>query len=97
LSTKVTELIALGIAIAARSDCCISYHIHDALGAGASHEEIMEAVGVAVLMGGAISAVYGAEALEALRQFEVQGVASGRRDRQIQREVKEVAAPARWD
>ena len=35
LSTKMKELIALGIAISVRCDGCVSYHVHDALSAGA--------------------------------------------------------------
>jgi AhpD family alkylhydroperoxidase len=70
LSTKSKELIALGIAIVIRCDGCIAYHVHDALKAGASREEIVETIGVAVLMGGGPAAVYGSEALEALEQFE---------------------------
>ena len=73
LSTKVKELIALGIAIAARCDGCIAYHVHDALRAGATRKEILEAIGVAILMGGGPAAMYGAEAFEALEQFETAG------------------------
>jgi len=73
LSAKIKELIALGIAITVRCDGCLSYHVHDALKAGAKREEILETIGVAILMGGGPSAVYGAEALEALEQFEAQG------------------------
>lgn len=72
LTTKVKELIALGIAIAVHCDGCISYHIHDALKAGASKDEILETIGVAVLMGGGPSMVYGAEAFEALNQYEAE-------------------------
>jgi AhpD family alkylhydroperoxidase len=76
LSAKVKELIALGIAITVRCDGCISYHVHDAIVAGAERAEILETIGVAVLMGGGPSAVYGAEALEALEQFEAKGLAA---------------------
>lgn len=69
LTTKVKELIALSIAISVRCDGCISYHVHDALEAGATREEIVEAIGVAVLMGGGPAMLYGAEALEAVDQF----------------------------
>ncbi|MFZ1396881.1 MAG: carboxymuconolactone decarboxylase family protein [Candidatus Promineifilaceae bacterium] len=72
LSAKVKELIALGIAITVRCDGCIAFHVHDALEAGAAHQEIMESIGVAVLMGGGPSVVYGSEALEALAQFEAE-------------------------
>ncbi len=70
LSSKVKELIALGIAITVRCDGCIAFHVHDALKAGASREEITEAIGIAVLMGGGPAVMYGCEALEALEQFE---------------------------
>ena len=72
LDGKTKELIALGIAITVRCDGCIAFHVHDALKAGASHEEIAEAIGVAVLMGGGPSVMYGCEALEALQQFEAE-------------------------
>ena len=73
LSTKVKELIALGIGIAARCDGCIAYHVHDALKAGATRKEIVETIGVAILMGGGPATMYGAEAFEALNQFETAG------------------------
>jgi AhpD family alkylhydroperoxidase len=70
LDTKSKELIALGIAIAVHCDGCIAFHVHDALNAGASRQETMEAIGVAILMGGGPSMVYGCEAMEALHEFE---------------------------
>ncbi|WP_419172659.1 carboxymuconolactone decarboxylase family protein [Halobacteriovorax sp.] len=69
LDTKTKELIALGIAITVRCDGCISYHVHDALESGATKEEIAETVGVAILMGGGPSVVYGIEAMQAVEQF----------------------------
>ncbi len=71
LTVKTKELIALGIAISVRCDGCIPYHIKNSLDAGANFSEIMETVGVAILMGGSSSLVYGCEALEALNQFIV--------------------------
>lgn len=70
LSAKVKELIALAIGITVRCDGCIALHVNDALKAGAKHDEIVEAIGVAILMGGGPSVVYGAQALEALKEFE---------------------------
>lgn len=70
LSTATKELMALSIAIALRCDGCIAFHVHDALYAGASRPEIEEAIGVAVMMGGGPSMVYGADAHRALEQFE---------------------------
>ncbi|NJB70386.1 AhpD family alkylhydroperoxidase [Saonia flava] len=71
LTSKTKELIALGIAITVRCDGCIAFHVNDALQSGASSEEIMETIGVAILMGGGPSVVYGCEAMEALDQFIV--------------------------
>jgi AhpD family alkylhydroperoxidase len=72
LSKKVKELIALGIVISARCDDCIAWHVHDALRAGATRQEIIETIGVALLMGGGPAAIYGCEALEALGQYETE-------------------------
>lgn len=69
LSKKTKELIALGIAITVRCDGCIAFHVHDAVRAGAGKKEIVETVGVAIMMGGGPSVVYGCEALAALKQF----------------------------
>ncbi|WMS88946.1 carboxymuconolactone decarboxylase family protein [Pleionea litopenaei] len=74
LDSKTKELIALGIAITVRCDGCISFHVHDALQAGATKNEIAETVSVAILMGGGPSVVYGIEALQALSQYEEQGL-----------------------
>jgi AhpD family alkylhydroperoxidase len=74
LNTKIKELIALGIGIAVRCDGCIAYHIHDALRAGATRQEILETIGVAILMGGGPATIYGCQALEALEQFEALGL-----------------------
>jgi len=75
LSTKDKELIALGIAICVRCDGCIAYHVHDAIEAGATRQEVIETIGVAILMGGGPSTVYGAEALTALDEFTQERVA----------------------
>ncbi|HET9188760.1 MAG TPA: carboxymuconolactone decarboxylase family protein [Acidothermaceae bacterium] len=74
LSGKVKKLIALAIGISVRCDGCIAYHVHDALRAGASRQEIAETVGVAIMMGGGPAVVYGCQALEALEQFEAVSV-----------------------
>ena len=71
LTSKTKELIALGIAITVRCDGCIAFHVHDALSAGATPEEIQETIGVSIMMGGGPSLVYGCEAMEALKQFQV--------------------------
>jgi len=70
LSSRHKELIALGIAIASHCTGCIAFHVHDALKAGATKEEIVETIGVAIVMGGGPAMVYGCEALEALNQYQ---------------------------
>lgn len=69
LDAKTKELIALAIGIVVRCDGCIAFHVHDALQAGATEAEIVDAIGVAIMMGGGPAVVYGSAALEALKQF----------------------------
>jgi AhpD family alkylhydroperoxidase len=73
LPKKIKELMALSISIISPCVGCIAYHVHDALRAGATREEVLETIGVAVMMGGGPGLVYGCEALEALTQFEARG------------------------
>ena len=70
LDTKTKELICLGIAVAVHCDGCIAAHTLGSLEAGATEEEIVEALGVAILMGGGPSVVYGTHAMEAMEQFK---------------------------
>jgi len=72
LDTKTKELIALGIAVAIRCDSCIGFHVHAALAAGATRAEVLDALGVALLMGGGPAAMYACDALTALDQFEAE-------------------------
>ncbi len=69
LNSKTKELIALAIGITVRCDGCLAYHARAAAKFGASREEVMEAIGVAVYMGGGPSMIYGAEALAAFDGF----------------------------
>jgi AhpD family alkylhydroperoxidase len=69
LDRKTKELIALAISIVVRCDDCIPWHIRDSVEAGASREEITDALGVAILMGGGPAMVYASHAIEAVDQF----------------------------
>ena len=69
LDSKTKELIALAIGIAARCDGCLAFHAKAAAKYGATREEILETIAVAVYMGGGPSMIYGAEALEAFDQL----------------------------
>jgi AhpD family alkylhydroperoxidase len=70
LSTRTKELMALAIAVAVRCEGCITCRVYDALEAGATPAEITESIGVAVMMGGEPALMCGAEAYEALHQYE---------------------------
>jgi AhpD family alkylhydroperoxidase len=69
LDGKTKELIALAISVAVRCEGCIAYHAHDAVQLGATRPEMLEAIGVAVLMGGAPAAVNATYAMDAIDQF----------------------------
>jgi AhpD family alkylhydroperoxidase len=69
LSNHIKQLMALTIVIVLRCDDCIATYVHGALKAGATRNEILEAIAVAIVMGGAPVVTYGSEALEALNQL----------------------------
>ncbi len=69
LDTKTKELIALAISVATRCDACVAFHAQAAMQRGATREEVMEAVGMAVYMGTGPSVMYAAQAVEAFDQF----------------------------
>ena len=69
LSTKVKELVALGIAVCATCDYCIAIHVKKCYAAGATKEEMAEALGVAIMMGGGPALTYSAFAAKAIEEF----------------------------
>ncbi|MFO1254836.1 MAG: carboxymuconolactone decarboxylase family protein [Sphingomonadaceae bacterium] len=69
LDTRTKELIALGIAVAIRCDGCVAFHAKAALQHGATRDEVMEAMGLAIYMGAGPSLMYAAQAVEAYDQF----------------------------
>ena len=69
LDTKTKELIALAIAIAVHCDICIDCHVHDAIEAGVSLEEVADVIAVAILMGGGPSVAYSTKVLEAFDEY----------------------------
>lgn len=70
LDPKTKELIALAIGVAARCDGCLGFHAKAAVKHGATRDEVMEALGMCVYMGGGPSMVYSALALKAFDQFK---------------------------
>lgn len=69
LKSKVKEMMALAISIIVGCDGCIAYHVHDAVKAGATRQELLETIGVALLMGGGPGSIYAAHTLDAIEQF----------------------------
>ena len=69
LAVKTKELIALGISVAIRCDPCIAFHAQAAVKAGATREEVLEAIAVAIYMGAGPAVMYAAKTLEAFDQF----------------------------
>ena len=69
LDPKTKELIALGISVAVRCDACIAFHAEAAVRQGATRDEVMETMGMAIYMGAGPSVMYAAQAVEAYDQF----------------------------
>ena len=70
LSAKVKELIAVGAAHVTRCPYCIDSHVKRAKGAGASDEEIAEAVFVGIAMSAGASIAHSCIAMDALGKSE---------------------------
>lgn len=69
LDKKTKELLALGLGVAARCDGCIGFHSQALVKLGASREELLEVLGMAIYMGGGPSLMYAADALAAFEEF----------------------------
>ena len=72
LDKKTKELIALALGVAARCDGCIGFHTEALIRLGATHQEVEEALGMAIYIGGGPSLMYAADAISAYEQFEKQ-------------------------
>lgn len=66
LDAKTRELISLAVAVTTRCDGCIAVHTQAAAKAGATTDEVAEALGVAVALNAGAALVYSARALDAL-------------------------------
>lgn len=69
LDAKTKELIALAISVAIRCDGCVAFHAQAAVKKGATRDEVMETMGMALYMGAGPSLMYAAQAVEAFDQF----------------------------
>jgi AhpD family alkylhydroperoxidase len=76
LDAKTRELIALGVAVTLRCDGCINAHTDAAIKAGVTKEEIVDALGVAIMVNAGATMVYSARTIDAL-DFKAAVLAKG--------------------
>jgi AhpD family alkylhydroperoxidase len=65
LDAKTRELISLAVAVTARCDGCITTHVEAAARNGATKEEVVEALAVAIQVNTGAALVYSARTLDA--------------------------------
>ena len=68
LPKKAKELIAVGISVRINCESCMQWHIEQAAMAGATMREVLEAVEVAIEMGGGPATVSARFALEVIER-----------------------------
>jgi len=66
LGEKTCQLISIAVAVTTRCDGCITFHTDAALKAGASKQEIAEALGVAMAMNAGAALIYSLRALDSV-------------------------------
>ena len=69
LEKKYKEMIAIGISIHINCESCLEWHIKEALNAGADKNEIIEAIGVGIEMGGGPATVSSRFAMKVLEYY----------------------------
>ncbi len=69
LDEKTRELISLAVAATTRCEGCISVHADAAVKAGASRDELLETLAVAINLNAGAALVYSSKILEAFDQF----------------------------
>lgn len=69
LGKKYKELIAIGISIHINCESCLEWHINEALNAGGTTDEIIEAIGVGIEMGGGPATVSSRFAMKVLQYY----------------------------
>lgn len=76
LDAKTKELIAIALSVSVRCDPCLGYHTQALVKLGCTREELTEALGMAVYMGGGPSLMYAARASAAFDEFAAQAAAA---------------------
>jgi len=67
LDAKTRELVALAVAVTLRCDGCITTHVELARKQGASLQEIVDALGIAVMVNAGAALVYSARTVDAFQ------------------------------
>jgi AhpD family alkylhydroperoxidase len=70
LDAKTRELISLAVGVSLRCDGCIAVHTSEAKKAGATREEIAEALGVAIAVDAGAALVYTTRVFDAFVSLE---------------------------
>lgn len=65
LDAKMRELIALAVAVTTRCDGCIAVHADAARRMGATKEELVEVLGIAIALNSGAALIYSARAFDA--------------------------------
>ena len=78
LGEKVRQLISLAVAVTTRCDGCIVFHTEAAIKAGATKEEIAEALGVAIDLNAGAALIYSSRVLDAYAAKTEHATASAR-------------------
>ena len=65
LGPKIRELIALAVAVTRQCDGCIVVHTDAAIKHGASREEIVEALGVAIAVNAGAALIFSSRVMDA--------------------------------
>lgn len=73
VSSSMKELVALAIAVADHCDGCVAYHARAAARKGATRQQAVEVLGVALLMAGGPASVWAPRALAAFDEFAADG------------------------
>lgn len=71
LDAKTRELIALAVSVTTRCDGCIAVHVEAAKKHGATQEEVLEALGIAVAINAGTTLIFSARTLDAYTNISV--------------------------
>jgi AhpD family alkylhydroperoxidase len=73
LDPKTRELIALAVGVTRQCDGCITVHTNGAVKSGATREEIMDALSVAIAVNAGAALVYSARVMDAYTAITPKG------------------------